>query len=232
MLYGRKPIGTVAYMGGVPAVATPFCRSWGKMLAYTYEYVLEQNERIHIDEASFSFHSWARNQLVERMAGDWLLMLDTDHEFEPDILGRLLHRMNVYDLDVVCGIYQFKTPPYSPVLFSWHGEPGNEGQVPLAGWGGDIIEIGATGGGCLLVKRKVFDRIKAELNEGPFDVIGQGGEDFGFFRRLLRLGIKPYCDTRVECPHLMTRGVTLADFDREAVAGSMFEIPGNMVVGA
>lgn len=228
MLYGRKPIGTVVFMGGVPATPTAFTRSWGKMLAYCYEYVLEPNERLHIDEATFSFHSWARNSLVERMLGDWLFMLDTDHEFEPDLLARLLHRINVFDIDVICGLYQFKTPPHSPVLYSWH----DGGHVPLAGWKGDIIEIGAAGGGCLLVRRKVFDRIREELKEGPFDVVGQGGEDFGFFGRLKRLGIKAYCDTRVECPHLVTRGVTMRDFDREAVAGAMFEVPGNVVVGA
>lgn len=206
-LVGRKAIGTCAFMGGVYAVPTEFAWSWGEMLYSAAIHVCESHEYIHRDRARASFHSAARNNLADRMLGDWLFMLDTDHEFEPDLLARLLHRMNEHNLDVVTGLYQFKTKPHSPVLYGWH----EGGFVPLAGWKGDLIEVGASGAGSLLVRRTVFDRIREELGERPFDVIGQGGEDFGFYHRLRKLGVKAWCDTRVEYRHLVARGVTLAD---------------------
>ena len=105
MLLGRKVIGTVAFMGGVPAVLTDFARSWGKMIQYTMEFGCDANETIYLDDAPVSFHSWARNSLVDRMLGDWLFMMDTDHAFEPDLLVRMLHRMNEFKMDVLVGVY-------------------------------------------------------------------------------------------------------------------------------
>jgi hypothetical protein len=223
VIIGRKPIGTVAYMGGVPAVLESFCWSLAQLVAFSAHYACENTEFIHLDRSDHSFHSWARNALAERMLGDWLLMLDTDHQFEPDLLARLLHRMNTYDLDVVTAVYQFKRPPHSPVLYGWLKPAGSEGAdagvepglVPLAGWGeaGDVMEVAAAGAGSLLVRRRVFERIEAELKERPFDVIGQGGEDLSFFRRLRKLGLKAYVDPRVECHHLQVRPLSLADYD-------------------
>jgi hypothetical protein len=211
-LTGRKAIGTAAYMGGVPAVLEPFCWAWGQMVQYNAMYVCQANEYVHLDRAKISFHSWARNDLVDRFLGDWLFMLDTDHQPEPDILARLLHRMNEYDLDVIVGIYQYRYPPHPPVLYGW-----NSGKLARLGkWNEDapVQTIGGAGAGCLLVQRQVFDRIKNELHEQPFDVIGQGGEDLAFFDRLKRLNIKAYFDCGVECPHLTIKPVTLKDFKR------------------
>jgi hypothetical protein len=216
MIVGRKPIGTCAYLGGIPAVLEKFCWSWGQLIAFSAHYLCESNEFIHLDRAEISFHSWARNGLADRMLGDFLFTLDTDHEFEPDLLARMLHRLNEFNLDVLCGLYQFKKAPHAPVLYGWYKPEGaeTEGLLPLAGWGdtGDVMEVGGAGGGCLLVRRRVFDRIRDELNERPFDVIGQMGEDLSFFTRLRRLGIAPYVDVRVECPHLQVRPITLSEY--------------------
>ena len=214
MLRGRKVIGTIAFMGGIPAVLTEFCRSWGKLVQYTMEYVCEANETVYLDDARVSFHSWARNSLVDSMRGDWLFMLDTDHSYDPDILGRLLHRMDQFNLDVICGLYLFKSAPHPPVLYGWHTRKNGEaGLCLMGGWTGPahVVEVAGAGGGCLLVKRKVFDRIRDELHEKPFDVIGQGGEDLGFFHRLRRLEVKAYIDDRVECPHLMSKALTFSE---------------------
>lgn len=216
MITGRKPIGTLAYLGGVPAVLEKFCWSWGQLISFSQHYVCESNEYIHLAKAEMSFHSWARNSLVEQMLGDWILMLDTDHAPEPDLLGRLLHRMNTYNLDVLVGIYQFKQPPHPPVLYGWFKNDNQEGYTVLGNWNEDVPvqTVAGAGGGCLLVRRRVFERIERELGEKPFDPIGQGGEDLAFFSRLKKLGIKAYFDCRVECPHLLIKPVTLKDFTK------------------
>ena len=73
------------------------------------------------------------------------------------------------------------------------------------------------GAGCLFVRRGVYDRIRSELKCEPFDIEHPFGEDLSFFRRLKKLGVKVACDFRVECPHLATRALTLADYDRSGV---------------
>lgn len=217
MIFGRKPIGTLAGMFGVPAVLTTFCKAWGQLIAYSNYFACDPNtEYIHLDYADFSFHSWARNQLAERMLGEFILMLDTDHEPEPDTLVRMWDRMQMHDLDVLCGVYQFKKEPYPPVIF---GED-DKGQFQLLGAWDEALPlqtVSAAGGGCLMVRRRVFNRIREELNEQPFDVIGQSGEDMAFFTRLKKLGIKPYMDARIECPHLVTRSITLKDYRKPKV---------------
>lgn len=229
MLIGRRPIGTVAMMGGTFAVPTDFCWAFAQLVSYSLEFVCERTETIYLDRAKISFHSWARNDLVNKMRGDWLLMLDTDHAPGPDLLGRLLHRMNEHDLDVICGIYQFKTPPHAPVLYGWYQpSKANEGGfAPLVGWGpaGEVIPVDGAGAGAMLVKRRVFDKIEAELHERPFDVIGQMGEDLSFFKRLRTLGIKAYVDRRVESPHLQVRPVRQSDFDPKTVNLKKVRLP-------
>jgi Glycosyl transferase family 2 len=230
-IIGRRPMGTMAYMGGLMAVPEEFCWSWGQMIAFNDHYVCERGEFIHLDKARHSYHSWARNELVERMKGDWLFQVDTDHRFEPDTLARLLYQMNEHNLDVICGIYQFKAKPHSPVLYGWYPQKnGSEILAPLKAWKGSLIEIGAAGAGAMLVKRRVFDRIQDELGERPFDVIGQGGEDLAFFHRLRKLKIKAWCDTRVECHHLIAKAIERKDFDPEAMGAGSAKIHGPEVL--
>jgi len=218
-MMGRKPVGTMAYMGGVAAVLEEFCWAWGQMVAFTMQHACDPvMEYVHLEKATISFHSWARNDLASKFLGDWLYMQDTDHIPEPDTVVRLLHRMNEYDLDVVSGVYQFKRPPHPPVVFGWqkkdNGERYFNNSTVIGRWDESVPlqSVAATGGGSLLVRRRVFERIRDELKEGPFDVIGQGGEDMGFFKRLDRLGIKPFVDFRVECPHADVRRITLKDY--------------------
>ena len=110
----------------------------------------------------------------------------------------------------------FKYPPHAPVLYAWHeNESKQGGMVVIGGWGdkSHIWEVAGAGGGCLLVKRSVFDRIKNDLGENPFDVIGQGGEDLSFFHRLRKLGIKAFVDDRIQCHHLVVKSLSLNDYD-------------------
>lgn len=62
----------------------------------------------------------------------------------------------------------------------------------------------------------VFDRIKVELNEPPFDPRpGVTGEDLAFFARLTELKIPVLWDPRIEAPHLRIHPLTLENYPRE-----------------
>lgn len=212
----NKCIGTVARMGGVPAVLEDFVNSFIDLAIWSNEYVCGPGEYIHYPRPPrLSVHDVARNVLSESMRGDWLLQLDSDHAPEPDLLGRILNLANKTGADVVVGLYQFKSPPYSPVLY----RTTEHGLAELGDWDTSVtaLEIDSAGAGCLWVKRSVFDRIAAELKEKPFDRINNIGEDHSFFLRLKKLEIKAVFSPEIECPHLQTRAVKLEDYDRGSV---------------
>lgn len=218
MLITKKCLGTVAYLGGIPAVLENFCWSWGQMVQFTCE-ECKPDEFVHFDHTKASLHDVARNDLVSRMRGDWLLMLDTDHQFEPDLVWRMVDRLETAKLDVLAGFYQYKDSPHSPVLYLKSGDY----YAPLGSWraaeegGLDVFPVDAFGAGCLMVRRSVFARIKTELGEEPFTRLHPFGEDMSFAKRLERLGIKSYCDARICCHHLQTRPIGLEHYDRKAI---------------
>lgn len=212
MLRRREYDGTVAYMGmgGIWSLPAAWVSSWTAMLQYNQEHL---SRPVHYARAGTTYHSYARNDIVNRMRGDWLLMLDCDHEFEPDLCARLLNTMRRLDLDVLTGFYQYRTPPHAPTIYHW--KQGGDGVNPIGGWNEEypVIQVDAAGAGCLMVRRRVFDRIREEIRgEQPFDVRPPYSEDLSFFRRLADLGIKAFCDTRVHYWHLDRRRIDRDDF--------------------
>lgn len=212
MLLMNKCLGTVAYMGGIPALLEEFVWSWTQLQAWNTEYVCGPGEYVHYDRAKLSVHDVARNVLAESMRGEWLLQLDTDHAFEPDLLGRLLRVAEETGAEIVTGLYLARFAPFTPVIYQQR-EGGMPRQVCRWDAAAHALDVDSAGGGCLWVKRAVFDRIREELNEQPFSRIGAIGEDHSFFLRCKKLGIKAACDPRVECHHLHVKALELSDFD-------------------
>ena len=212
--HSQYPIGTVAIMSGLPAVLWEFTWSLARMVAFNSQYVCGPRQFIHYEPTRHSLHGVARNGLAKTMQGEWLLMLDTDHKFDPDLLARMLNAMNTYRADVVTALYLKKDETHRPTLWKWQGDK----YAQLAGWDDkQVLEIGAAGAGCLLVRRSVFERIEEEMHEEPFSTSefpGVVGEDFAFFNRLRMLGIKPIVVPWIECHHLMVKPLVAAeDYD-------------------
>lgn len=210
MLLGRKALGTVAYLGGVPAVLESFTWSWGQMIHYNQEMLVEGPHYVHYDRASISDHGPARNSLVSRFLGDWLIQMDTDHRFDPDIVARLVRTADEAGVDVLSAVYQMKQSPHVPVLFQWVGE----GLQPMGSWPSDVrvLQIGSAGAGCLFVRRKVFDALaNAYPNTNPFDKVHPFSEDHSFFLRCKEQGIPCYAAMHIASDHLRVVPVTSAD---------------------
>jgi hypothetical protein len=203
----QRHIGTIGYLGGIMSLPEPFTWSWGNLVAYSEEALCSEGQHIHWDRTSLSLHDYARNDLLTRMRGDWILMLDTDVAFEPDFAARLVRTMMAHNVDVLTGIYSFKKPPHFPVLYVFNQK--TERHEIVADWDreADLIETHSAGAGCLLVKRHVFERITSELKENPFDRFPGKGEDHSFFMRLRKLGIKAYCAPKIELQHLAYWGI-------------------------
>lgn len=213
----KRAIGTVAYGGGLPALLEEFAWAWGQIQTYNAEFVATSDTYVHAMRSKVSDHAVARNSLAESFLGDWLVMLDADHVPDPDIVARLVRSADTYGLDVLSGVYRMKGAPFAPVLYEWLPNPDGEDRPDILrqilGWtvGAGFLEIGSAGAGCLFVRRSVFDRIRDELDEKPFDHIPPYSEDHSFFLRCKRLGIMPFAATHIECDHLRIAAVTAAD---------------------
>lgn len=211
MLYEDTYIGTVATMW-MDSARGKFVNSLAEMLLYTQKNLCK-NSREHIKyfNAPCSYHSLARNKIAENTEGDWVFMTDTDHMFAPDLVTRLVDLSKKYNAKVISGIYQFKLPPHGPVASVWTP---NDKACQLQDWNRekDLISVGPVGGGCLLVYKEVFDRIREELKESPFSEYLGLSEDYSFCHRCKRLGIPVYLAPKIESHHLIDVPLSIEDF--------------------
>jgi len=220
MLIGRNIIGTVSYLGGVPTIPTPFVKAWGEMIQFNSEYFTTQEERIFYNPMTASYHSFARNSAVEQMKGDWLLQLDTDIVFEPDIVLRMLNKMNKFGIDVLVAPYLYKISFHPPVLYGY--DPDKKEKTLIGKWdrNADLIPIKGAGGGCLLVRKNVYTTIQKKLKCSPFDIYFDKqtksplSEDHSFFERCWNLKIPCYAAPDITVNHLMWKQLEVyKDFD-------------------
>lgn len=211
-----KPAGTIARMWSDINYSS-FTDTLAEICLFTPYYLQNVEDLcggkslLHYDKGDCSFHELGRNNLVERMQGEWLFMMDTDHCAAPDVLVRLLRLRKKYNLRVLSGIYTFKFAPHAPVANLW----GKEGQVqPLLDWDrkAEVIEVGSVGAGCLLVDRSVFKEIEQKTGEPPFKFIPGLSEDYSFCKRCKDLNIPVHLAPNVEFHHTIRSVLSIEDY--------------------
>lgn len=205
----ERCVGTVARMWS-DNPPSQFVDSLAQLLLYTQRSVCAPGEFINYTWALSSYHENSRNVFADDVVGDWIFMTDTDHIFAPDLLVRLLRLQEKYNTRVLSGIYTFKYPPHYPVANVWGADLSDQTKKPfepLHTWDQtkEVIEIGPTGGGCLLVKKDVFQEIRDKLQQNPFGIIPGLSEDYSFFWRCKELKIPTYLAPHVQSHHLMPR---------------------------
>lgn len=219
-VHPRKCLGTVAYIG-VHTVPEPFAWAMLQLVQFCNEYVCtEPGEYIHWDRFNKSGQILARNALTQRMQGDWILFIDSDHVPEPDLVYRLLWTFLQRKIDVLGGYYAFKEFPHQPMAWMWM--PEKKGYAQVADWDRKmkLIQVGVVGGGCMLISRRAVEALVNHFGQAPFNPIDQyATDDFDFCERCRQAGIKVWWSTSIECPHLSTRPITQADYRRDQVMG-------------
>lgn len=141
---------------------------------------------------------------------DYILWLDSDMAFEPDILERMLKTLEENDLDVLAGLYYRRVPPYSPVLYEQLDIEGEDvyyseyAEIPDG-----LFEVAACGFGCVLMRAEVFLDVQSKFGQ-MFTPIGHCGEDVSFCWRVRQCGIKIWCDSTVQLGHVGYRTVSEA----------------------
>ena len=124
-----------------------------------------------------------------------LIMMDTDQVYDHKTIPRLLsHRLPV----VGCLVYR-RYPPFDPIMLK--GTLSSYERV-LEWEPGALVEVDATGTGCLLFNMDVFRKMPAPwfafrtANGAPV------GEDIGFCSDLRQAGYRIFVDTSIPAGHL------------------------------
>lgn len=137
----------------------------------------------------------ARNDCVRQLLAskmEWLWMIDGDMQFDADIIEPMFIAAFADDTwDIVGGYCQLRGPPYLPTIDTGSGYW--ESHLPNSG----IKEVIRTGGACMLVKRRVFEKMATpwfgvRTAGRPLDVLA----DFDNYCRMKFDGRNPFRD----CP--------------------------------
>jgi len=219
-----RPEGTIA-----PMWADNNYKSFTDCLSRLLLFSQQQLGALHYTTATVSYHELGRKQLVDSFLGDWVLMLDTDHAFSPDLLVRMLALKKKYNYRVLSAIYQYKHPPHGPVANLWTPE----GKLsPLINWprDGEVLDIGACGAGCLLIDRSVLDEIKRKLKEDPFAIRLGLSEDFSFCQRCKELEIPIGLATQIECHHIIRTNLSIQDYQPDLSDVKTVNLAGGSII--
>ncbi len=180
--------------------------------------VMRKDELFADDDVSFicnfnpgdSLVARARNNLAHnflRTDADYLLFLDTDLDFSPEDIKKLIDRRR--DDAVVCGQYAIKQPELRYCYNKIQGE-----QVGPDG----LLKVGEAGTGCMLIPRKILEDIRDKMpalaytddvfrdkRVSFFNVGVVGGrylsEDWLFCRYCYQLGYSVYVHTEILLGH-------------------------------
>jgi hypothetical protein len=190
-------------------VAAEFAYSLTRLTAKTCTSQVQFNGEIVAPELEIFMRSSSvlpqlRNILVQdamHWGADYLLWLDSDHQFPPDTLLRLLS----LNLKVVGANYPRRVSPHLPTAIRFDGAPAWTSQVTAQN--GLIEQVSSLGLGCCLVDMKVFDVLHEHASAsnsqsiGPLfavEMLNDGasiiGEDVFFFRRLAEAGVEVHLD--------------------------------------
>lgn len=124
-----------------------------------------------------------------------LIFLDADMVYPYNVITKLLE----HDLDIVGALCFKKGPPFDPTLLM--GEPYK--ATTLRDYPEELIEVTATGTGCLMINLNVMEEIEYPWFE--FYKSPQGkpvGEDVGFCYKAKEKGFKIFVDCSLKTEHI------------------------------
>ena len=166
--------------------------NWVHHWQHTYDCIIDFPTEVPIDQN--------RNAIVKEFLktdAEYLLMVDADNPPTIDVVP-----LRAHDLDVV----GFPTPVIhalkpDTLLWNVYQEYG-EKYIAASSRGKGIQRVDVVGTGCIMIARKVLEKLKApfnrELNE---DGTNKHGEDAAFCRKAKREGFKVWVAWDYPCNH-------------------------------
>lgn len=151
-----------------------------------------------------------RNRVVEQAlekGAEWLLFIDDDHTFAPNLLTRLL----AHDKPIVGSLYLQRQVPFGPIAYSAKSDDDVYLPLNLTDYTGDeLVPVHAVGTGGMLIRSEVLHKM-----EPPWFEHGRASEDLIFCDKFHTLDMGPiYCDLGARLGHLSPAALW-PSFDRE-----------------
>lgn len=145
----------------------------------------------------------AREVLAQQMVGEWLFFIDDDHVHGPDLLMRLLHRLDENpDVDLVAAFTLRRWPPHYSVIGKLNG-PTEPAQVQHVQAGSGLVRVDLTGlGGGAVIRRSAFLKVAP-----PWFTDGRFTEDWRFCERLKKAGGQAAVDLDAVVGHVTPMAV-------------------------
>ena len=139
---------------------------------------------------------------------DYILWLDSDMTFPPDIISRMLNDMNTTGTRMVTGLYVKRTYPTSPVLYDYIAPPEKtpNGFVKkihdfVNYPQNSVFRVDGCGFGCVMTSvsllKDVWDTYGLAFNPFPW-----ASEDVSFCYRVRQMGEEILCDSSISCGHI------------------------------
>ena len=140
---------------------------------------------------------------------DYILFLDSDMVFQPDLLKALLKDAES-GKDLVTGLCFRRRPEYNPAIWKRirMGLPGESVIEEFDDYPeGELFEVDGAGMAAMLIRATVLKEI-FETQKALFAPIPGYGEDVSFCLRARKAGFTIWCDSRVKVGHIATTIVT------------------------
>ena len=159
----------------------------------------------------------ARNELARqaiKSEADWVLWLDSDMVFEPDLLKKMLKVCEENDIDFLTGLCFRRKPPYTPTLFDRldkmeHGAS----YTTIMSVPEGRFKVGGCGFAGVLMSTDVLLSVAARFGGRMFDPLEGFGEDVSFCWRARQCGYEIWCDSDIELGHVGSMVVTREFFE-------------------
>jgi len=212
-----------------------FLRAYDDLRQWDFDHGRHIGARIMLGTTNVAH---GRNQIVRQFLSipwkpDWLWFVDTDMDFEPDTLDRLLASADPTArpiMGALCfALMKGDRQEVVPTLYTVTPDalPARVMELPEPG----VHEVAATGTGCLLIHRRVFETLEHHKPPGSDKTYGQTswpwfrwsewetangpdvmGEDLTFCFRAGEAGFPTHVDTRIEVGHVKPVVVDVATY--------------------
>ena len=138
-----------------------------------------------------------------------MLWLDSDMDFQPDLMSRLMQVMDDNNLEIVGGLYFARREPMIPVVYEkvgyYHDEEKDEVAPAALNYyeypKDELFSCEGIGFGGILVTTDLIKRVQEKYGL-PFSPILGFGEDLSFCIRARDVGATIWCDSRIKLGHI------------------------------
>lgn len=169
----------------------------------------------------------ARNAITEgalQLGCDYLMFLDDDHVIDWETTSTPNSRYGMIDafvkhmeaderIGIVGAVYYQRGAECRPVLMK-EGKQGGYFWLRDDELKGELQEVAVQGGGCMLLRMKMFDRIKAPYFEPEFDL----GTDIQICKKAKEAGFKVCCDTSIHIGHVQSKREVITQANRHRIS--------------